>query len=272
MKAPFAYFGGKMAIAQRIVAMMPPHRVYIEPFFGSGAVLFAKPPSRFEIVNDIDGAVVNFYRVMRERLTDLDLACALSPYARYEFENADLDADIDVLEWARRFWVRTNQSVTKSGTGSGWSTSVRRNGNMPTTILTRIGRFADVVDRLAGVIIENRDAATLIANIADETTVIYADPPYLASTRVGSPGQGRDYRADTSTEADHKRLAEVLTTTPAKVLLSGYPSRLYDSLYAGWDRVEIDVASHGGRREVVWCNFDRVLTAGVQLGLAEVAP
>lgn len=72
MKAPFAYFGGKTGMARLLVSLMPAHRVYIEPFFGSGAVLFAKPPAVHEVVNDIDGALVNFFRVLRDRTDELE--------------------------------------------------------------------------------------------------------------------------------------------------------------------------------------------------------
>jgi DNA adenine methylase len=102
-------------LARRIVSLFPPHRVYLEPYFGSGAVLFAKTPAPIEIVNDLDGSVVAFFEMLRDRPGDLERVCRLTPYARDEYEAADLgDPGIDTLERARRFWVRVNQSFAKS--------------------------------------------------------------------------------------------------------------------------------------------------------------
>ena len=97
MKPPIAYYGGKSRLAAWIAGMLPPHRVYVEPFAGSAAVLFAKPRSTHEILNDVDGHIVHFFRVLRDRREELEEACLLTPYAREEFEGADIDAeDIEI--------------------------------------------------------------------------------------------------------------------------------------------------------------------------------
>lgn len=268
MKAPFAYFGGKMGMAARIVAMLPEHRIYMEPFFGSGAVLFAKPPSLFEIVNDLDDTVVTFFRVLRERRAELELVCALSPHSRTEFRAAQvgIDQTDDELERARLFWVMVNQSFAKTSShNTGWSITTARSTSVPATIVSRLGRFGPAVERLSQVSIENCDAAGLIDRLATADTVIYADPPYLGTTRVQRGDQASDYRCDTSTDVAHRQLHDVLADTPAKVILSGYPSPLYEDLYADWNRVDHQVTSfssnantsvRGGRTEVLWTNFD----------------
>src|SRR5690606_17139596 len=110
VKPPFAYYGGKTGMAQRIVSLLPPHKSYIEPFFGSGAVLFAKPPAMCEIVNDLDHSLVTFFRVLRDRTDELVDVCALTPHARAEYQAAGLDEDLDDLERARRFWVGVKQA------------------------------------------------------------------------------------------------------------------------------------------------------------------
>jgi DNA adenine methylase len=268
VKVPFSYYGGKVGLAPRIVELLPPHRVYMEPFFGSGAVLFRKPPARFEIVNDIDRNVATFFRVLREDLDQLELLCSLTPHSRTEFVAATLDdEDLTDLERARRFWCRVNQSFAKTaGVQTGWSITTARSTSVPSSILSRIGRFGAAVDRLIGVSIECCDAADLVTRLATDDTVVYADPPYLAETRRGRdrhrPG---DYRHDMGLPEDHERLAEVLTTTPAKVILSGYPSPLYEDLYAGWHRIEVPVRVHssnsvtaerGQRIEVLWLNYE----------------
>jgi hypothetical protein len=113
MRPPFAYYGGKQGMAELIVSLLPAHRVYIEPFFGSGAVFFAKPPAVIEIINDVDRGVITFFRVLRERPAELERVCALTPHARAEYEAAELGEDLDDLEVARRFWVKVNQSFRR---------------------------------------------------------------------------------------------------------------------------------------------------------------
>lgn len=271
MRSPFPYFGGKQGMARAIVSLIPEHRVYIEPFAGSLAVLMAKPPSRFEIVNDLDGALVTFWRVLRDRPEDLERVCALTPHARVEYADADLDVcDVDDLEMARRFWVRVNQSFAKtSGRRTGWSITTARTQAIPASVANRIGRFAQVAERLANVTIESCDAIGLIDRLATADTVIYADPPYLHSARStgwrSSDGQGGgDYRCE-MTDDDHRRLAEVLHATPATVILSGYPSPLYDELFGDWWHADRAVTSYssnartagrGARTERIWSNRD----------------
>lgn len=268
VKPPFCYFGGKVGMAEAIVALLPPHRVYLEPYFGSGAVLFSKPRSRFEIVNDLDDAVVTFWRVLRQRPAELEAVCALTPHARGEYRAAALDAEgIDELERARRWWVRVNQSFAKTANDStGWSVTVARGQSAPASIRARLGRFAAVAERLADVSIESCDAAELIERLATSAdTVVYADPPYLAETRSTRTSRAGDYRRDMATAEAHERLAAVLNATPAKVVLSGYPSALYDSLYRGWtvtDRAvtmfssNATTASRPARVERLWLNFE----------------
>jgi DNA adenine methylase len=264
---PFAYYGGKTGMAPRIVDLMPEHRVYIEPFAGSLAVLFAKPPSTHEIVNDLDNSVVTFFRVLREHYEDLERVCALTPHARSEYAVADLSSELDDLERARRFWVRVNQSFGKTaGRQTGWSVTTARTQSVPMSVLNRIGRFAAVADRLARVSIECCDAAGLVARLATADTLIYADPPYLAETRRGRDRRRpKDYGHDMGHVDEHRVLAEVLRSTAATVILSGYPSPLYEELYGDWWSIEVPVTVHssnaartarGARVERLWSNRD----------------
>lgn len=266
MRPPFTYYGGKFRLAPLIVSMLPPHRAYVEPFFGCGAVLFNKRPSVHEIVNDLDHNVITFFRVLRERPDELELACRLTPYARAEFELAEFDDALDDLERARRFWVRVNQSFAKTASRqTGFSVTTARTVSTAASAWSRIGRFAAVAERLQRVVFERCDAAALIERMATTAdTAVYVDPPYLAETRRSrdrhNPG---DYRCDMGSTADHERLAEALKATPAAVVLSSYPSPLYDRLYADWWRLDVPVKVHssnatrstrGERTEVLWSN------------------
>lgn len=267
MKPLVPYHGGKgRRLADWIVDLIPPHRVYVEPFAGSAAVLLAKPVATHEILNDLDSNAVTFYRVLRERPEDLELACRLTPYARDEFLLADLDeTEIDDLERARRWWIRTSQSFNHTAGGkTGFATSINRGSNSARTVLNRIERFAPAVERLEHVVLENRDAVDVITQYSAHDAVIYADPPYLVSTRTAMAKRpGGDYRHEFSSIEDHERLAAALHTTPATVLLSGYDSPLYDELYGDWFKTGRRVLkrSSNGRSasqvhatELIWSN------------------
>src|SRR6266508_2890776 len=102
-EAPFPWWGGKRWLAPRIVALMPPHDTYVEVFGGSGAVLFHKSPAGLEVYNDVNGSLVNFFRVLRDSPQELQRALELTPYARDELEACRADEGGDV-ERARRFY------------------------------------------------------------------------------------------------------------------------------------------------------------------------
>ncbi|GAB3201793.1 DNA adenine methylase [Nocardioides hungaricus] len=260
------YHGGKGRLAPWIVSLLPPHRVYVEPFAGSAAVLLAKAPSIHEVLNDIDGNVVTFYRVLRDRPDELERVCRLTPYSREEFARADLaEGGLSDLERARRWWVRTNQSFAHTGsTRTGWSTSIKRGSNNARSVLNRIDRFAAAVHRLGTVTLESMDAVEMIERYSVADGVIYADPPYLVSTRsTMTKRPSGDYVHEFASEDDHRRLAEALRASRATVLLSGYHSPLYDELYCDWYRTERTVlrrtsngrsASQVHTVEVIWSN------------------
>ena len=264
--APFPYYGAKGRMADTIIGILPPHRVYLEPFFGSGAVLFSKAPAAMEIVNDLDGAIVAFFRTLRDHPDALEAACALTPYARDEFMRADpYGPGLDDLERARRFWCRVNQSFAKAtGRATGFAVGTARSQSPAATVVSRLGRFARCADRLSRVIIENTDAVALVAKhgMADDT-VIYVDPPYPSASRASRSSRGGDYRVEMAAEEDHERLAGVLRATSATVVVSGYRSSLYDRLYDGWHRIDVQtttgsantrVAARTGRTESLWIN------------------
>jgi DNA adenine methylase len=271
VKPPFSYYGGKSRLAEWLVSLMPPHRVYVEPFAGSGAVLFAKRPSVHEVLNDANGDIVAFFTVLRDRPQDLERACRLTPYSRAAFESAAADraagVGLDDLERARRWWLFVSQSFAKAGApNSGWSTSIQRGSNNARSAQNTVDRFMAAAARLAEVTIECRDAVDVIRMYGAPDGVMYVDPPYLGSTRTSIAGGRRpagDYVCEFHHEDDHRRLAEALHETPSTVFLSGYPSPLYDELYDAWYRVERTVVRRttNGRsgsnthvQEVVWSN------------------
>lgn len=260
MKPPIPYFGGKITLAPRIAELLPAHRHYVEPYCGSLAVLLAKASAPMETVNDLDQALVTFWRVLRERPVELARAAALTPHARAEHAAAyELDGHGD-LEVARRVWVQLTQGRAGTRRQTGWRHYVKPAGDtsMPDYLTGYVERIAPAAERLHGVSLECMPALDLIAKYGAEPDVLlYVDPPYLGSTRCRS---WDGYPHEMRTEADHRELADALRAARAAVVLSGYPSRMYDlELYAGWDRHTMSAGTGqgdgwGNRTEVLWSN------------------
>jgi DNA adenine methylase len=260
-RPPIVYFGGKQTLAERIVALLPEHLHYVEPYCGSLAVLLAKPASRMETVNDLDRELMTFWRVLRDRSEDLERVCALTPHSRAEYDTVLNSAPPDdELEVARRVWVRLAQ-----GRGgqlrrtTGWRYFVGPRGSnlsMPGYLEAYRARLAPCLDRLAQVTLECRPGLDVITDYGQhDESLLYVDPPYLGDTR----NWGNQYRHEMRDEASHRQLAEALHAARAAVVLSGYPSPLYDELYAGWDRITIAArtsqgGTDGARTEVLWSN------------------
>lgn len=255
-----AYYGSKNGMAADLVAMMPAHRGYVEPFAGSLAVLLAKPPSPFECVNDLDKSLMTFWRVLRDQVEDLERVCQLTPHSRSEYQAAwPPPDDAGDLEIARRVWIKLSQGRGGQMRPTGWryhEITRGRGSGMPVTLNGYVGRFAAAAERLKNVSLECIDALDLIRRYGrDIETLIYADPPYLGTTRSRT-----GYAHEMHLGHEHEELAAVLHECKAAVMLSGYPSDLYDDLYGGWHRYEINAytgqgnGGDGARVEVVWSN------------------
>lgn len=257
MKPPVAYYGGKTTIAARIAALLPAHGHYVEPFAGSLAVLLAKPPARMETVNDLDGDLMTFWRVLRDRAADLERVCALTPHARAEHTAACAPAD-DEVERARRVWVRLTQGRAGTLRSTGWRHHQDPGGSsvsMTGYLRGYVTRIAPAAARLAAVSLECRPALEVIGTYGRHPGVLlYVDPPYLGTVRTST-----NYRHEMPAEGEHRQLADALRAARAAVVLSGYDSPLYQDLYGGWHRAEICTGSGQGgrwsaRTEVLWSN------------------
>ena len=258
LKPPFIYFGGKVNVAKQIVPLLPEHEHYIEPYCGSLAVLLAKSPSRMETVNDLDGRLVAFWRVLRDRPADLERVCVLTPHSRAEYQAAYEDAG-DELERARRVWVVLTQGRGGAARHTGWRFFQDPNGSrisMPSYVSGYVSRIAPDARRLVGVSLECRPALEMVAAYGQHPgNLLYVDPPYLGSVRPGS-----EYRHEMRGDEEHRELLENLLGCRASVVLSGYASPLYDDLLCTWSRREIAARTGNGsggsqaRTEVVWSN------------------
>lgn len=266
MKPPMPYFGGKITLGPVIAALLPPHQHYVEPYAGSLAVLLAKAPAAFETVNDLDQQLMTFWHVCRDRPDELERACALTPHSRAEHQAA-YEPAADDLEVARRVWVQLTQGRAGVRSRTGWRHYQQPAGgaNVPTYLRGYVGRIAAAAERLADVSLECKPALDVIAKYGRAPDVLlYVDPPYPGESRA--PGdlvnrvRTRRYLHEMFGDADHRHLAEALRACRAAVVLSGYPSDLYDiELYPDWHRHEMAAATGQGgtwanRTEVLWSN------------------
>lgn len=260
------YHGGKWLQAKWIIGHFPKHRIYVEPFGGAASILMQKPRSYAEVYNDKWSTVVNVFRVLRDRGKAEELArlLRLTPYARDEFENTDFDDtfdNLDEIEKARRTIFRSFAGFGSAAVNGKYSTGFRANANRSgTTPAQDWMNYPDVVqffiERLRGVVIENKDAIDVMRQHDTADTLHYVDPPYLHATRNMRRGNAA-YECEL-TDAEHERLAKALHSMKGKVILSGYPSPMYDDyLYRDWRRLERPALADGARKrtEVLWMNF-----------------
>lgn len=258
MKPPICYFGGKSTLGPAIAELLPKHGHYVEPYAGSLAVLLAKKPSDHETVNDLDGDLMTFWRVLRDRADELERVCALTPHSRAEHAAAYSTDDCGDLERARRVWIQLTQGRAGVRSRTGWRHYVNPAGSsasMPGYLRGYVGRIAPAAGRLAQVSLECRPAVEVIKSYGrDPAVLLYVDPPYLGSTR-----ESGGYLHEMRGEEEHRALAEALHSCEAAVILSGYPSPLYDGLYRDWHRHTFAASTGQGgswesRTEMLWSN------------------
>lgn len=262
--APFGYHGAKQRLSTRILDKLPPHNAWVEAFCGSAALTLAKRPAQIEVLNDINGEVVNFFRQLRNNTSKLCRAIRLTPYAREELRRArSSNRPLSDLERARRFFVASMMAI--NGTfgrdlgGFSFSNSYTRRG-----MEARVSRWNAmpeyleiVATRLSKVRIENIDAIKLFESFSRRpATLVYLDPPYL-----GERVQG--YEHDECSEKYHERLLRLISKAKCMVFLSGYENDLYNDYLTsadGWLKRKLDTTTRGidgknfARQEIVWYN------------------
>ena len=254
------YHGGKFRLASWIIPQMPEHICYVEPFGGAAGVLLQKPRSYAEVYNDLDGEVVNLFRVLRDpemnqRLRD---ACALTPYSRDEF-CAAREVVTESVERARRMVVRACMgfgSASGIGGNSGFRSDSKRKYATAAHLWERYPEnLSAVCQRLQGVIIENKDALAVMRAHDAKTTSHYIDPPYVPETRV----QGNRYYNHEMTVEGHEQLLAVARTMTGMVMISGYDTDVYNDMLVGWQKMEKSSRISAGRgtkvrTECLWSN------------------
>lgn len=256
MKAIIKYPGSKWSIAEWIISFFPEHHSYLEPFFGSGAVLFNKPRSDIETVNDLDGNVVNLFEWIKKDPEKLAHEIYWTPYARQVYEDAFALVPEDSFQKAVNFYIRLNMGhgFRTNGEKVGWKNDVQGRErsyasqdwcNLPEKVM-------QAAERLRGVQIECRPAVDLIQRFNYPNVLIYADPPYVLGTR-----HGKQYRCEMDDQGQND-LIDVLLAHKGPVILSGYDNVLYNGRLKGWYREETTCYSQvcSKKRECLWMNFE----------------
>ena len=252
------WHGGKWMLAPWIIENMPAHRIYVEPYCGAASVLLRKPRVYSEVVNDLDGELTGFFRVLRDRSSaaELERLLRLTPFARTEFEESHT-ADLDPVEQARRTVIRSFMGFgsTSHNRATGFRANSNRSGTTPAHDWASYPDGIRILTaRLQGVVIETRPAQDMIRQHDAPDALHYVDPPYVHEARA--LGQQNNYRHE-MTDDDHRDLAATLRGVSGQVMLSGYPSELYDcELYPDWPR--LTRLHHGDgacdRTECLWLN------------------
>ncbi|OYV97825.1 MAG: hypothetical protein B7Z62_05150 [Deltaproteobacteria bacterium 37-65-8] len=183
MNSPILWTGGKSKLRKKIVQKFPPHKIYVEPFFGSGAVFFGKEPTPIELINDIDQDVINFFSVVRNQLPDLKERFRYVIRGRAifeEFRKSDMTS-LDPVERAFRFYY-----IIRHGYGALFRRNQAGTCNTTFNTMPKIRDFFDlgVIDlaheRLKNTILESLDYKRMIEKTDTQDTLFYLDPPYAA--------------------------------------------------------------------------------------------
>jgi DNA adenine methylase len=249
------YYGGKWKLAPWIISHFPDHKNYVEPCGGAASVLLQKPLSPLETYNDLDGNVVNFFRVLRDNPDELIRKIRLTPWARAEYE-LSLQPCEDEIERARRFFVASYMSFN-GGTGDnprlfGWRCSTDANLRLTPSADLQNNVLGKISDRLLSVQIENRPYQDILTRFDNKGALIYFDPPYTEQERTN----GKEWYNHEFAEKDHIESAGLLRQSIGYAIVSGYACPLYTELYEahGWHRVDKEAQTNSGgkRTESLW--------------------
>jgi DNA adenine methylase len=260
LKTPISYYGGKQQMLPHILPIIPEHTSYIEPFVGGGAVFWAKEPSKLEVINDLNGEVVNFYRVLQSDWASLNVLVQNTLHSRDAYKDAKLVYQnphlFDSVTRAWAFWVNCTQSYVSKPAG-GWSYAKKLKSQIAVKVDNCKKRFTkeDYTARLSRVAVESDDAIKVIQRFDNEDAFFYVDPPYINSDQGHYAGY---------TEEHYRALLNTLADIKGKFLLSSYPSDILEEFAAEHEwyqkRVEKPIAAVNNKRRKV-----EVLTFNYQL-------
>ncbi|MDD5359462.1 MAG: DNA adenine methylase [Sulfurovaceae bacterium] len=262
-RPPLRYHGGKWRMAQHIIPHFPVHKTYCELYGGGASILLRKPRAKNEIYNDLDGDIVNVFKVLRnkEQSKKLLKLLELTPFARDEMKLAWEETD-DIIEQARRTIVRSQMGFGSAGATKGrtgfrgldcyegsYSSPAKQWMELPKALYA-------IIDRLQGVILENKPALCLIDAADQKDTLFYLDPPYMHETRSSVTNSQKYYRHE-MTDEDHIKLLEKVLQIQGMCIISGYRTDLYMDALKDWKLLTFSAraSSKAGtviREECIW--------------------
>lgn len=261
MRQILKYPGSKWNIAESLVRLIPEHHSYLEPYAGSLALLFSKEPSAIETVNDLDSDVVNLFQCIQKDSERLARLVMTTPFSHEvydnQFEGTSETRYAGRFQRAAGFLVRCWQGYgyRTNDYKVGWKRDVQgREKSYSLWSWYRLPEWIlDITERLRMVQIENRPALEVIRGFWHENVFMYLDPPYVPGTRSGKRKQYRYEMTDT----DHEELLKLILQSPAKIMISGYDSEMYNDYLHGWEKMTFNSCSQGGHRreEIVWMNY-----------------
>ena len=261
----FGWYGGKYSHLDWLLPLLPDCHHYCEPFGGSAAVLLNRDPSPVETYNDIDGEVVNFFRILREQKDELLYSIGMTPFSREEFMTAirtnGNEKNLSPLERARRFFIRARQvrtGLAQTASNGRWANCLNTSrAGMSGAVSRWLGSVEGleyISTRLLRVQIENDKAINVIKRYDSSETLFYCDPPYPHESR----GDSKAYSYE-MTNHDHIELATVLFNVKGKVAVSGYDCDTMNKLYKGWkvhkERPKKAMSIKQVRQEILWTNY-----------------
>lgn len=264
----FGWYGGKFSHLDWLLPLLPNTNHFCEPFAGSAAVLLNRDPSPVETYNDIDGEVVNFFKILRDKKEDLLYAIGMTPFSREEFKIAiqalkEPNKFTD-FERARLFYVRARQvrtGLAQSASNGRWANCLNTSrAGMAGAVSRWLGSVEGleyIAARLLRVQIENDDALKIIQRYDSDETLFYCDPPYIHSTRGDNNAYGNEM-----TDNDHIKLAEIVNSSKGLFAISNYDCDLMNELYPlpKWKKYisppKVIHSTKDLRQEVLWVNYD----------------
>lgn len=273
--------GGKGGMLNELLPYIPYDDLFVDVFGGGGSVLLNRRASGVDVYNDLDGNLVNLFRVIQhpEQSIELERRLRSTLYSKGEFVKAIAiirgeSEPADEVERAWAMFVNMNQSVVgrvirTQGNWARAAISVRGESAVIASWKSLINRMKPIYERLSGVLIEQRDAIESIKYWDGPRTVLYVDPPYVHDTRVE-----QDYYAHEMEDEQHVQLIDALLECEGQVVVSGYDSPIYNRLAeSGWNRILVEMLTNmsasqrgkdegwdrevkprGKRTEVIWQN------------------
>lgn len=245
IKSPILRIGGKSFIADKLVELMPEHKVYCEVFAGASHLLFSKDPSvsKLEIINDKENNIVNLFEVIRDNPMELRAELLKMPCSRQYYNSLKKslsEPPRDKVQRAAIYFYLVRNSYFGS-ISSGWRATNKN--NTPKTIQRIADELYWISERLKKTIIESSDWRYILTKYGrDSNSFLFVDQPY-----IGIKGKKTGLYEIPFTVSDARELAKRLNELPAKIMVTHYPNKLIEKYYEGWRRVEIQTFKAAGK-------------------------